>query len=181
MTQSQAETLYDQDFYQWIEQTITCLKAGNLEALDRVNLIEEIDALGKREKRELENCLITLFEHALKRKYVPLEDCYRGWEVTIRRTQKDILIPNWFGTATNECLYSKGLSCFICSSIFQVWYWLEGMAITMLQASQKKVKQNLTLRIPKHKFNNLGVGMTRSTQLIQEFASVKEMFNGFNF
>ncbi|MGK7934007.1 MAG: DUF29 family protein, partial [Microcystaceae cyanobacterium] len=38
--------------------------------------------------------LITLFEHALKRCYVPLPDCYRGWEVTLKRTQsklKDIL------------------------------------------------------------------------------------------
>ena len=91
MTNLQSNTLYDQDFHQWIEQTIVCLKSGDLQALDRINLIEEMDALGKREKRELENRLITLFEHALKRQYVPLEDCYRGWDVTIRRTQKDIL------------------------------------------------------------------------------------------
>ncbi|QCS49242.1 DUF29 domain-containing protein [Picosynechococcus sp. PCC 11901] len=91
MTQAKSKTLYDQDFYQWIEQTISDLKSGDLEALDRDNLIEEIEALGKREKRELESCLITLFEHALKRKYVPLEECHRGWDVTIRRTQKEIL------------------------------------------------------------------------------------------
>ncbi|ANV89727.1 DUF29 domain-containing protein [Picosynechococcus sp. PCC 8807] len=91
MTQTKSKTLYDQDFYQWIEQTISHLKSGNLEALDRDNLIEEIEALGKREKRELESRLSTLFEHALKRKYVPLEECYRGWEVTLRRAQKEIL------------------------------------------------------------------------------------------
>ncbi|WP_173867215.1 DUF29 domain-containing protein [Synechococcus sp. BDU 130192] len=91
MTQAKSKTLYDQDFYQWIEQTISDLKSGDLEALDRDNLIEEIEALGKREKRELESRLITLFEHALKRKYVPLEECHRGWDVTIRRTQKGIL------------------------------------------------------------------------------------------
>ncbi len=91
MTHAKSKTLYDQDFYQWIEQTISDLKLGNLQALDRENLIEEIEALGKREKRELESRLTTLFEYALKRKYVPLEECYRGWEVTIRRTQKEIL------------------------------------------------------------------------------------------
>ncbi|WP_198159685.1 DUF29 domain-containing protein [Picosynechococcus sp. PCC 7003] len=91
MTHAKSKTLYDQDFYQWIEQTISDLKLGNLQALDRENLIEEIEALGKREKREIESRLTTLFEHALKRKYVPLEECYRGWEVTIRRTQKEIL------------------------------------------------------------------------------------------
>lgn len=65
MTQAKSKILYDQDFYQWIEQTISNLKSGDLEALDRDNLIEEIEALGKQEKRELESRLITLFEHAL--------------------------------------------------------------------------------------------------------------------
>jgi hypothetical protein len=32
----------------------------------------------------------TLFEHALKRRYVPLPDCYRGWEVILKRTQKQL-------------------------------------------------------------------------------------------
>lgn len=91
MGNTNPQALYDQDFCRWIEATISVLKSGNLADLDRQNLIEEMDALGKREKRELENRLITLFEHALKRQYVPLEDCYRGWEVTIRRTQKEIL------------------------------------------------------------------------------------------
>jgi hypothetical protein len=50
--------------------------------------------LASRDRREIKPLLITLFEHALKRRYVPLKDCYRGWELTIKRTQsklKDIL------------------------------------------------------------------------------------------
>jgi hypothetical protein len=53
-----------------------------------------VESLGRRDKRELKSRLITLFEHALKRRYLPLLDCYRGWEVTIKRCQselKDIL------------------------------------------------------------------------------------------
>ncbi|MFZ4444621.1 MAG: DUF29 domain-containing protein, partial [Planktothrix agardhii] len=58
--------------------------------LDWDNLIEEIESLGKRDKRELESRLTTLFEDALKRNYVSLPDCYRGWEVTIKRTQSNL-------------------------------------------------------------------------------------------
>jgi hypothetical protein len=66
------------------------LKAGDYLQIDWENLIEEIESLGRSEKRELENRLTTLFEHALKRHYVPLPDCYRGWDNTLKRTQKDL-------------------------------------------------------------------------------------------
>lgn len=79
------KALYDKDFALWIEDTVKQLKAKNTKDLDWQNLIEEIESLGKRDKRELESRLTTLFEHALKRQY-----CYRGWEVTIKRTQKEI-------------------------------------------------------------------------------------------
>ena len=83
MTQITRKILYDSDFALWIEATVDQLKARNIQDLDWDNLIEEIESLGKRDKRELENRLITLFEHGLKRRYVPLPECYRGWEVNV--------------------------------------------------------------------------------------------------
>jgi hypothetical protein len=88
--QAKTKTLYNLDFALWIEETVKQLKAKNTQDLDWENLIEEIESLGKRDKRELESRLTTLCEHALKRRYIPLADCYRGWEVTIKRTQKEI-------------------------------------------------------------------------------------------
>ncbi len=38
------------------------------------------------------NPLITLFEHSLKRRYVSLPDCYRGWEVTLKRTLQNMRV-----------------------------------------------------------------------------------------
>ena len=90
MTKTSLKTLYDIDFALWIEDTVNQLKSRNIENLDWDNLIEEIESLGKRDKRELESRLTTLFEDALKRNYVPLPDCYRGWEVTIKRTQSNL-------------------------------------------------------------------------------------------
>jgi hypothetical protein len=81
---------YDQDFAHRVEENIALLKAKNYDAVDWDNLIEEVEGLTRSDKRELENRLTTLFEHALKRRYVPLPDCYRGWELTLIRTQQSL-------------------------------------------------------------------------------------------
>lgn len=82
--------LYERDFVMWVENTVAQLKQKKFSELDLDNLIDEVESFGKRDKRELKNRLITLFEHLLKRHYVQLPECYRGWEVTIRRTQSKI-------------------------------------------------------------------------------------------
>ena len=94
MTLAKVKNLYDQDFALWIEATVKQLKSGDLSQVDLENLIEEVESLGRRDKRELKNRLITLFEHGLKRRYLHFYNCYRGWKVTIKRCQsklKDIL------------------------------------------------------------------------------------------
>lgn len=90
MTLTNTKTLYEQDFALWIKDTVNKLKLGDFSQVDLENLIEEVDSLGKRDRRSLESRLITLFEHALKRRYVNLPDCYRGWEVTLNRTQQKL-------------------------------------------------------------------------------------------
>jgi len=76
-------TLYECDLNLWVEDQITKLKAGDLQNLDIENLIEELEGLAGRDKREVSNRLKRLIEHILKRCYVKLPDCYRGWEITI--------------------------------------------------------------------------------------------------
>ena len=76
-------TLYERDLDLWLEMAIIHLKAGDFHHLDVENLIEELEGLSGRNKHEIENKLIRLLEHILKRGYVRLPDCYRGWEVTI--------------------------------------------------------------------------------------------------
>ena len=84
MMQTTSKSLYDTDFAFWIDDTVNKLKASDYLQIDWENLIEEIESLGRSEKRELENRLTTLFEHALKRHYVPLPDCDRGWDNTLK-------------------------------------------------------------------------------------------------
>ena len=75
--------LYDQDFYQWTHEQAGHLKAGALSQLDVTNLIEEIESMGRSEKRELVNRLAVLISHLLKWDYQP-ERQSRSWELTIK-------------------------------------------------------------------------------------------------
>jgi hypothetical protein len=96
MTQAIAgkTSLYDCDLNLWLETAIAQLKTGNLQDLDIENLIEELEGLAGRDRRELKNRLTTLIEHLLKRCYVKSEYDYGGWQTTIARTRikiRDIL------------------------------------------------------------------------------------------
>ena len=80
---TEPESLYDRDLDLWLEMAIVQLKAGDFQNLDVENLIEELEGLSGSNKREVETRLIRLIEHILKRCYVKMPDCYKGWEVTI--------------------------------------------------------------------------------------------------
>jgi hypothetical protein len=76
-------SLYDRDLNLWLEAAIAQLKAGDFHNLDVENLVEELEGLAGRDRRELENRLTTLLEHLLKRCYVKSEYDYAGWVRTI--------------------------------------------------------------------------------------------------
>ena len=44
---------YENDFYTWTQQQAALLKSGKFADLDIHNLIEEIETMGRSEKREL--------------------------------------------------------------------------------------------------------------------------------
>ena len=84
------QSLYDQDILLWVEDTISKLKAHDFANLDLENLIEEIDTLGKSQRNTVRSLLRRLIEHLLKRCYVPLPECYVGWQREIRACRNDI-------------------------------------------------------------------------------------------
>ncbi|MCZ8224184.1 MAG: DUF29 domain-containing protein [Microcystis sp. LE19-84.1B] len=90
MTLAKVKNLYDQDFALWIEKTVKQLKSGDLSQVDLENLIEEVESLGKSQPKAVDNFLTRLLEHLLKRCYVVLPDCYRGWEIEIRNFRKKL-------------------------------------------------------------------------------------------
>lgn len=85
-------SLYEQDILLWSEDTVAKLKARDFDHLDIEHLIEEVEALGISQKKELISRLIVLLEHLLKRLYVNLPNDYNGWERTIRTQRGELEI-----------------------------------------------------------------------------------------
>lgn len=63
------QTLYDNDYYLWLDTTVRKLRCADFDTVDWENLIEEIESMGRSEKRALTSLLTRLFEHLLKLTY----------------------------------------------------------------------------------------------------------------
>jgi hypothetical protein len=63
--------LYETDFYPWTQHQAEALKQHQWERLDLPNLLEEIEALGRREQQELRNRLGILLGDLLLWQYQP--------------------------------------------------------------------------------------------------------------
>jgi len=82
-------SLYDSDFYAWANEQAALLRAGKLSAADIENIAEEIESMGRSEKRELVNRLTVLLMHLLKWQYQPLLQG-PSWRTTVRIQRADI-------------------------------------------------------------------------------------------
>lgn len=79
--------LYETDFYAWTLEQSKLLKEGNFKHLDIPNLVEEIESLGKQERREIESRLGILIGHLLKWDYQP-DKRTKSWRATIREQRR---------------------------------------------------------------------------------------------
>lgn len=82
--------LYETDFYAWTVEQSQLLKNGDFQHLDIINLMEEIESLGKQQRQELRNRLGVLMGHLLKWDYQPQKRS-KSWRVTIREQRREIL------------------------------------------------------------------------------------------
>jgi hypothetical protein len=82
-------TLYEQDYYLWLEKTAFLLHNGRLSELDIPNLIEEIESMGRSEKRAIYSNLKTVLMHLLKYRYQP-EKRSNSWRTTIEEHRQRI-------------------------------------------------------------------------------------------
>lgn len=68
-TSPKPPSLYDADFYAWANQQAALLRDGRLSEADIANIAEEIESMGRSEKRELVSRLQILMLHLLKWRY----------------------------------------------------------------------------------------------------------------
>ena len=84
-----SNALYDQDFFAWANEQAALLRAGRLAEADIDHIAEEIESMGKTEKRVLVSRLTVLLLHLLKWQFQP---DHRGanWEATIAVQRDDL-------------------------------------------------------------------------------------------
>ncbi len=90
--QAQNSSDYEQDFMLWLESQLDLLRARKFEQLDLENIIEELDSMGRNDKRELQSRLEVLIAHLLK--------C---------QCQPDKKSGSWIGTLNEQRSQIEGL------------------------------------------------------------------------
>ncbi len=114
-TQLPSKKLYDEDYYQWLQETIEKLRNNKFSDLDLENLIEELESMGRSEKRALKSLLTKLLEHLLKLNdwESAIEYNHRKWKseiVTFRSQLKDYLDDSPSLKPYLETIYPKCLN-----------------------------------------------------------------------
>jgi hypothetical protein len=84
-----SNTLYERDFYAWANEQAALLRAGKLGDADIGNIAEEIESMGRSEKRELESRFTVLLSHLLKWQFQP-ERRGKSWRVTIEQQRRQL-------------------------------------------------------------------------------------------
>jgi hypothetical protein len=83
---------YETDFYQWTQTQAAALRQKDVAALDLDNLAEEIESLGRSDRRAITHQLERLLLHLLKWIYQPQERARRGrsWRGSVRQARQAI-------------------------------------------------------------------------------------------
>jgi hypothetical protein len=89
VTRPPANDLYETDFYAWTQEQARLLRERRWADLDLANLVDEVEGVGKSEKREIRSRLEILIAHLLKWK---LQPGGRGssWRATIFEQRQQI-------------------------------------------------------------------------------------------
>jgi hypothetical protein len=85
-----SNSLYERDFYAWANEQAALLRAGRLTEADLENIAEEIESMGRSEKRELNSRLRVLLMHLLKWRHQPMLRS-KSWSNTIAAQRDDIV------------------------------------------------------------------------------------------
>lgn len=113
LVNTKTDKLYDRDFSQWAEMTAQLLEEKRFDDIDLENLVEEVRALSRSDKREIRSRLIKLLSHLLKYNYQPQKRT-DSWLSTISEQRRQILLifedspslRNYYDEFFNAC-YEK--------------------------------------------------------------------------
>lgn len=81
---------YEHDFYAWAMNNARLLRERRFSEIDVNNVAEELETLGRSEKRELINRLAVLLAHLLKWQFQPQRRS-KSWRVTIKEQRLKLI------------------------------------------------------------------------------------------
>jgi hypothetical protein len=84
-----AQAEYERDFYSWLMEQARFVREGRWNALDRENLSEEIESLGREQFNKLESALRVLLLHLLKWDHQP-QLRSRSWSLSIKAQRVEL-------------------------------------------------------------------------------------------
>ncbi|MGB7442662.1 MAG: DUF29 domain-containing protein [Coleofasciculaceae cyanobacterium] len=98
-TEQNTSTLYNQDYQLWLETTLQQLRSGEFTHVDWENLLDELESMGKSNRRAVKSLLTRLWEHLLKLGYWESEREYNRnkWKAettTFRQQIRDELLDS---------------------------------------------------------------------------------------
>lgn len=88
--------LYERDFYSWALEQAALVREGRFDVIDRANIVEELESLGREQFSKLASALRVLMMHMLKWDHRP-EKRSRSWLSSIvvqRDAFSDVLRDN---------------------------------------------------------------------------------------
>ncbi len=84
-----AGAAYDRDFYSWSQEQARLVREGRWDTVDRENVAEEIESLGREQFNKLESALRVLMMHMLKWDHQP-DRRGRSWSISIRQQRLEV-------------------------------------------------------------------------------------------
>lgn len=84
-------TGYDKDVLAWANEQARLIRAGQFDKLDVEHIADEIEDVGKGEKRELASRMAVLLAHLLKWQFQPARQS-KSWQRTIQEQRKSLVL-----------------------------------------------------------------------------------------
>lgn len=83
-------SLHEEDFYLWTQAQAEALRARGANRIDYDLLAEEVEDLGKRERREAMSRTGTILEHLYKLAWSQRKEPRGGWKATVAAQRRDL-------------------------------------------------------------------------------------------
>ena len=122
-------SLYERDFYAWTLRQAAMLRTGNLADVDVEHLAEEIEDLGREQRRAVRSQLRHLLVHLLKLSYSPATDPRPGWIGEIHHARAEI---------EDRLADSPSLAPHLAGLFVEAWPRARRQAINQLEAYDER-------------------------------------------